>query len=113
MFNMKQSKFLNINLHDLAKGAILAALTVLINSLLQFLDAGHLPDLEQLKKSLLAALITGLAYLLKNMLTDENARFLPLKTQSPTSGTSQPTPTTTQPSTGSGGDRPPVPPVNP
>lgn len=80
---MKQSKFLRINLYDAAKSAILAALTVLVSSLVQILDSGHLPNLEQLKTSWLAALIAGLSYLLKNMLTDENDKFLPMKTTNP------------------------------
>lgn len=110
---MKQSKFLNLNLHDAAKSAILAALTVFVSSLIQILDSGHLPNLEQLKTSALAALVAGLSYLLKNLLTNEENKFMKASVESPTSSTSPTTPTTTQPSTGSGGDRPPVPPVNP
>jgi len=110
---MKQSKFLRINLYDVAKGAILAALTALVASLIQVLDTGHLPDVAQIKTSALAALVAGLSYLLKNLLTNEENKFMKASVESPTSSTSPTTPTTTQPSRSSGGDRPPVPPVNP
>ena len=61
-------------------------------------------------------LVTGvLGKFLTNLFSEDTAVETTVlhSVQSPTVSPSQPTPTTTQPSTGTGGDRPPVPPVNP
>jgi len=78
---MNESKFLKLNLKDLAKSAIIAGLTVVVTGAITILSAitdsaGQLPTLEDFGKLLLSGLIAGAIYLLKNLLSNENKDFL-------------------------------------
>jgi len=78
---MKESKFLKLNLKDLAKSAIIAGLTVVVTGAITILSAitdatGQLPTLEDFSKLLISGLIAGAIYLLKNLLSNENNEFL-------------------------------------
>lgn len=115
---MKQSGLGKINIRDLIKGVIVAGFMGGLASIYDILQSGVLPTKEQLLKAGLLALGAAIAYLLKNVFTnsaDEFAKKEPAilpTVAGPTQTPTQPTPGTSQPSTGSG-DRPPVPPVNP
>ena len=78
---MNESKFLKLNLKDLAKSAIIAGLTVVVTGAITILSAitdsaGQLPTLEDFGKLLISGLIAGGIYLLKNLLSNENNQFL-------------------------------------
>ena len=78
---MNESKFLKLNLKDLAKSAIIAGLTVVVTGAITILSAitdatGQLPTLEDFCKLLISGLIAGGIYLLKNLLSNENNQFL-------------------------------------
>ena len=78
---MNESKFLKLNLKDLAKSAIIAGLTVVVTGAITILSAitdatGQLPTFEDFGKLLLSGLIAGGIYLLKNLLSNENNQFL-------------------------------------
>ena len=78
---MNESKFLKLNLKDLAKSAIIAGLTVVVTGAITILSAitdsaGQLPTLEEFGKLLISGLIAGGIYLLKNLLSNENNQFL-------------------------------------
>jgi hypothetical protein len=78
---MNESKFLKLNLKDLAKSAIIAGLTVVVTGAITILSAitdatGQLPTLEDFGKLVISGLIAGSIYLLKNLLSNENNEFL-------------------------------------
>lgn len=78
---MNESKFLKLNLKDLAKSAIIAGLTVVVTGAITILSAitdstGQLPTLEDFCKLLASGGIAGGIYLLKNLLSNENNEFL-------------------------------------
>ena len=115
---MKKSQFGKIDIWDLVKGMIVAGIMGGLVSIYDILQSGILPTKEQLLKAGMIALGAAIAYLIKNVFTNSADQFAkkepqPLATVAgPTQTPTQPTPGTSQPSTGSG-DRPPVPPVNP
>jgi len=64
------SSFLKLNLQDLLKGFIVAALAAIGTALIPLLDAGTLPTLAQLGAA--TGLAAGLAYLAKNLFTNSD-----------------------------------------
>lgn len=77
---MNESKFLKLNLKDLAKSAIIAALTIIVTAAITILSAitdanGQLPTLQDFYKLLISGLVAGAIYLLKNFLSNENNQF--------------------------------------
>ena len=70
------SNYLNLNLRDLAKGAIVAALAVIAAALTTSLEAGALPTVEQWKGIGWSGLMAGVAYLLKNLFTNSDDQIL-------------------------------------
>lgn len=77
---MNESKFLKLNLKDLAKSAIIAALTIIVIAAITILSAitdanGQLPTLQDFYKLLTSGLVAGAIYLLKNFLSNENNQF--------------------------------------
>jgi hypothetical protein len=70
------SNFFNLNWSDLVKGFVMAVLTALLTSVYQVIQSGALPTLAQLKVSGLAALVAGIAYLIKNLLSNDSGQFL-------------------------------------
>lgn len=69
------SKFFAVNMRDLVKGIIVAALTVVVTALATSLQAGQLPSVEQWKQIGMMAAAAGISYFLKNFLTNSNDEF--------------------------------------
>jgi O-antigen ligase len=68
------STFLNLNIEDLAKGLILTVLTSVVTIVYNTVSAGSLTfDWQSIG---LTALTSGLAYLMKNLLTNSKGEFL-------------------------------------
>ena len=68
------STFFNLNIEDLAKGLILTVLTSVVTIVYNTVSAGSLTfDWQAIG---LAALTSGLAYLMKNLLTNSKGEFL-------------------------------------
>jgi hypothetical protein len=68
------STFLNLNIEDLAKGLILTVLTSVVTIIYNTVSAGSLTfDWQAIG---LTALTSGLAYLMKNLLTNSKGEFL-------------------------------------
>lgn len=70
------SEFLKINLKDLGKGFIVAALTAVVTGVYTSIQSGTLPDLATLKTIGMTALLAGISYLCKNLLTNSNDELL-------------------------------------
>jgi hypothetical protein len=71
------STFLNLNIEDLAKGLILTVLTSVVTIIYNTVSAGSLTfDWHAIG---LTALTSGLAYLMKNLLTNSKGEFLGLE----------------------------------
>lgn len=68
------STFLNLNIQDLAKGLIVTMLTSVLTIAYQTVSDGSL--IFDWKAIGLAALTSGLAYLMKNLLTNSEGQFL-------------------------------------
>ena len=68
------STLFNLNIQDLAKGLILTVLTSVITIVYNTVSAGSLTfDWQAIG---LSALTSGLAYLMKNLLTNSKGEFL-------------------------------------
>lgn len=65
---MKQSKFGQVNLRDAINGFLMLIFAATINGIIQSLDAGHLPTIEQIKADAMIGFTAGLSYLIKNLL---------------------------------------------
>lgn len=72
---MNTSPFLKLNLRDLVNGLVVAFLTAGLTNLIQTLDSGKLPTLEEVKAGALAGLVASLAYLLKNLVTNSQGEM--------------------------------------
>lgn len=70
------SQFFNLNLKDLAKGAIVAIISAIVTAVIPVIDSGSLPTFEQLKAAGWMALTAGVSYLLKNLFTNSDDSFL-------------------------------------
>lgn len=70
------SKFFTWNKFDLIKGAIVLLITTVLSTALQSLEAGILPTLPQLKAALITGAIASLSYMIKNLLTNVEGKFL-------------------------------------
>ncbi len=68
------STFLNLNIEDLAKGLILTVLSSTLTIVYQTLESGSLTF--DWKGISLASLTSGIAYLMKNLLTNSKGEFL-------------------------------------
>jgi hypothetical protein len=68
------STFFNLNLQDLAKGLIVTVLTSVLTIAYNTVNAGSLTF--DWKAIGLTALTSGLAYLMKNLLTNSEGEFL-------------------------------------
>jgi hypothetical protein len=68
------STFFNLNLQDLAKGLIVTVLTSVLTIAYNTVNAGSLTF--DWKAIGLTALTSGLAYLMKNLLTNSEGQFL-------------------------------------
>lgn len=73
---MAQSKFGKLNLRDALHGFVIAFLTASLTGVMESLSNGHLPSLANAKVHLIAGLTAGLAYILKQLLqNDEGVLF--------------------------------------
>ena len=68
------STFLNLNIQDLAKGLIVTMMTSVLTIAYNTVNAGSLTF--DWKAIGLTALTSGLAYLMKNLLTNSEGQFL-------------------------------------
>lgn len=73
---MKQSRLGKINIRDLIKGVIVAGFMGGLASIYDILQSGVLPTKEQLLKAGLLALGAAIAYLLKNVFTNQEDKFM-------------------------------------
>ena len=74
-----KSKLFNIDFKDLMKSALIIVLTTIITGLYQLIDAGNVAAIFEwisLKPILLTGLGAGIAYLLKNFVTNSNDKVL-------------------------------------
>ena len=71
------SEFLKLDSADLWKGLIVAVFAAIATTLLPVLQSGALPVIADLKAAGITGLTAGVAYLLKNVLTNSNGE--PLK----------------------------------
>ena len=74
-----KSKLFNLDLKDLLKGALIAALVIIATGLLTIIDSGNIADLIKwifLKPILLAGVAGFLSYLIKNFLTNSDDKIL-------------------------------------
>ena len=70
------SNLFSLNLRDLVKGAVVAALAVIAAAVTTSLEAGALPTIEQWKGIGWSGLMAFAAYLLKNLFTNSNDEIL-------------------------------------
>lgn len=73
---MKKSNFLNWNVADFAKGFIVAFIAALLTNVSELVQSGRLPNKEELVFSLVVALNGGIAYLIKNFLSNSEGKIL-------------------------------------
>lgn len=59
-----------INWRDIAKSFAVAFISAVLMALSAIIDAGDLPTFPQIKTALYTGLVAGIAYLIKNFLTD-------------------------------------------
>lgn len=72
---MQLSKFGAINIRDAVNGFLITFLTASLNGIVQTLDAGHLPTIEQIKADAMIGFTAGLSYLIKNFLQNQNGEL--------------------------------------
>jgi hypothetical protein len=73
---MKKSSFLSLHWRDIAKGFFLSFLTAFLTALVQLLQDGSLPNFAEMKTAGVAGLVAGLAYIIKNWLTNSDDQLL-------------------------------------
>lgn len=70
------STFFGINLKDIIKGVIVAVWVALLGNIRAIINTGSLPTVAEWKTIGMACLWAWLSYLVKNLLTDSNGKFL-------------------------------------
>jgi hypothetical protein len=71
------SKFLGLNIADLAKSAIMAFIGAFLTGFYKFIEQGSFPESwAQWKPIVLGGLISMVGYLIKNLLTNNEGEFL-------------------------------------
>ena len=74
---MKESKFLSIKIKDLIKGFITAMLMAIVTGIYTSIEQGTFPpDASGWKAMAITGFGAGLAYILKNLLTNSNDQFM-------------------------------------
>lgn len=63
------SSFFSLNWQDAFRGFLIAAITAVIATVGQSINAGNLPTLAELKIAGLAGLTAGISYIIKNLFT--------------------------------------------
>lgn len=71
-----KSKFLRLHIKDFVKGAIVAVLTGFGTYLTAQIQSGATVDGELLKRVLLSGAVAFIAYLIKNLFTNNHDEFL-------------------------------------
>lgn len=84
------SKFLNLNWSDFAKGLTVAVLTAVVAGVGDIIKTGAIPTFIQMKIIGLAAVSAGVAYILKNLLTNSEGQFLKAEPKPPVYSSSAP-----------------------
>lgn len=72
---MNYSNFLSLNWRDAVNGFVVAFFSTALVGIIETLDAGQLPSLEELKTAAIVGLTAGLSYLLKNLLTNASGQL--------------------------------------
>lgn len=72
---MKQTTLFTLKIRDYAYAFLLAFFTTAITSLITILDAGTLPNKEQLLFASKSGLITAISYLIKNIFSNSKGQF--------------------------------------
>jgi hypothetical protein len=65
-----------LNSSDILKGCVVAALSSILNAVVMILGTGALPTLENLRTQAIVGLSAGMAYLVKNLLTNSKDQLL-------------------------------------
>jgi len=73
---MKTSSFLSLKWKDALKGLITAVLTTIATSVYEIINNGALPTKAQWHVVIISGAGAGIAYVLKNLLTNSNDQFL-------------------------------------
>ena len=73
---MKNANFFSLKAKDFIKGFILAVLSVVAMGVMTSLNSGALPTMAELKPLLITGISAGLAYLVKNLLTNSEDKFM-------------------------------------
>lgn len=73
---MKNSNLFTLSLKDVVKGFVVAFLTAFISGLSVSLESSALPTIPELQKFALIGLSAGIAYLLKNFLTNSEDKLI-------------------------------------
>ena len=69
------SDLFKLNMQDLLKGAVITFITSVLTAVLTILEAGEMPDWNQLKVIATTGIIAGISYLIKNILTDNTGKI--------------------------------------
>lgn len=70
------SKFFNVNLADLGKAALMVAIITILTAFLPTFTSGDFPTFDAILAALKSGVTGGIAYLIKNLLTNSNGSFL-------------------------------------
>ena len=65
-----KSNFLSLNLRDAVNGFVVAFFSTALVSIVEILDSGNLPQIEELKTAAMVGLTAGVSYLLKNLFSN-------------------------------------------
>ncbi|RPH33439.1 MAG: hypothetical protein EHM93_04855 [Bacteroidales bacterium] len=71
-----KSKFLKLGVNDIVKAIILTFITAFLTGVYQLLQTGTLLTWESLKPVLMTSIAAVIGYLLKNVFTNSNDKFL-------------------------------------
>ena len=70
------AKFLSLNTQDFIRSLFVTILTTALTSVIPILQAGGIPNAAQLKQVAMAGVAAGIAYLVKNLLTNSKNQLL-------------------------------------
>jgi len=71
------SQFLKLNTKDLIKGAIVVVGTGILSAILPMIQSGKVPNVDELKVVVIAAVSAGVTYFVKNLFTNSSGSFKP------------------------------------
>jgi hypothetical protein len=73
---MADAKLFSWNWKDAGKAAIMLVITTVATAVLQIIESGSFPTLDQLKTALIVGATAGVSYLIKNFLSNSDGQFL-------------------------------------